>query len=50
MKRSLVEIGECIKELGGTLKNSEIIRETMNDSPAFRKFMNEKLRYRVKED
>ena len=47
MKRSLVEIGDCIKLLGGKLSNSLEIQEMMNDSLAFRKFMNEKMKYRV---
>lgn len=47
MKKSLIELGEMIKHFGGSLKNTDTVREMMNDSNSFTKFMNEKRLYRV---
>ena len=46
-KKSLIEICNYIKFLGGTLKNQQDIRERISDSPSFQKYMNEKKIYRV---
>jgi CRP-like cAMP-binding protein len=47
IKKSLIELGDYIRQLGGHLKNCESIREMMADSMTFTKFMNEKRLYRV---
>lgn len=46
-KKSLIEINEYIKFLGGNIQNEENELERMNESPKFNKYMNEKKLYRV---